>query len=485
MMECPALLAANDIAVWHETADVVVVGFGIAGACAALEARRGGADVLVAERASGGGGASALSSGLFYLGGGTPVQQAVGVEDTPENMYKFLMASTGAPDAELVRTFCAGAVAHFNWLEAQGVTFERSYFKGKAVELNASNEGLCGTGNEKVWPFRDIAAPAARGHRVSRPGQYCGAMATQALIARCQEEGVRVRYDTQATALVEDLAGRIIGVRLRSAGQESYVRARKAVVLATGGFSASQEMMAEFAPHMLENCEALGVPYNDGAGMRLGRSAGGALQAMSGLIATASFYPPAQLIKGVLVNSRGERFVAEDSYHGRTASFIMEQPERKAYLIVDAEIFAYPEITYLGHRLVDGWESIAEMEAGLDLPNGSLQRTMTDYNRNAATGNDPVFFKHPDWVKPLDQGPWAAFDVSFHHSRYLFITLGGLKVNARAEVLSAQGLPIGGLYAAGACASTIPQDGKGYASGLSLGPGSFFGRVAGREAAGA
>ncbi|GLR67471.1 hypothetical protein GCM10010909_21520 [Acidocella aquatica] len=485
MTDCPALLAVNDIADWHETADVVVVGFGIAGACAALEARRGGADVLVAERASGGGGASALSSGLFYLGGGTPVQQAVGVEDTPENMYKFLMASTCAPDAALVRCFCDGAVEHFNWLETQGVTFERSYFKGKTVELNTSNEGLCGTGNEKVWPFRDIAPPAARGHRVSRPGQYCGAMATQALIARCQEEGVRVSYDTQATALVADPAGRIIGVRLRSAGQERHVRARKAVVLATGGFSASQEMMAEFAPQMLENCEALGVPYNDGAGMRLGRSAGGALQAMSGLIATASFYPPAQLIKGILVNSRGERFVAEDSYHGRTASFIMEQPDRKAYLIVDAEIFAYPEITYLGHRLVDGWESTAEMEAGLDLPNGSLQRTMADYSRHAAAGKDPAFFKHPDWVKPLDQGPWAAFDVSFHHSRYLFITLGGLKVNARAEVLSEQGSPIRGLYAAGACASTIPQDGKGYASGLSLGPGSFFGRVAGREAAGA
>jgi succinate dehydrogenase/fumarate reductase flavoprotein subunit len=161
----------------------------------------------------------------------------------------------------------------------------------------------------------------------------------------------------------------------------------------------------------------------------------------------------------------------------------MEQPDQKAYLIVDSETFAYPKITVHGHRLVDGWETIEEMESGLGVPKGSLVATLDAYNRAAEDKLDPQFHKYPDYVQPLTSGPWAAFDVSFDTSSYLFTTLGGLRTNADAQVVTSRGVPVPGLYAAGACASTIPQDGKGYGSGMSLGPGSFFGRVAGRHAA--
>ena len=121
MSHPPEIIRASSIEGWSDTADVIVVGMGIAGACAALEARRAGADVLVIERAGDGGGASALSSGIFYLGGGTAVQKAADYEDTPEAMYDFLMANGISPDAEIVRAFCDNCVAHFDWLEAQGV----------------------------------------------------------------------------------------------------------------------------------------------------------------------------------------------------------------------------------------------------------------------------------------------------------------------------------------------------------------------------
>lgn len=84
---------------WHRSADVVVVGLGMAGTCAALEAHRAGADVLVIERASGGGGASATSEGIFYLGGGTALQTECGYRDDPEEMFKFMRASTSTSDA--------------------------------------------------------------------------------------------------------------------------------------------------------------------------------------------------------------------------------------------------------------------------------------------------------------------------------------------------------------------------------------------------
>ncbi|NMG73646.1 FAD-binding protein [Aromatoleum diolicum] len=483
MKAIPEVIEAARVAHWDDQAGVIVVGYGIAGACAALEARRAGADVLVVERASGGGGASAMSSGIFYLGGGTPVQKAAGYDDTPDEMYKFLMASTNAPDAALVRRFCDDCVEHFDWLEAQGVQFERSYYPGKSVFLNTT-ECLMSTGSEKVWPFRDVARPAPRGHKVARAGDDAGSQAMEALLARCAAEGIRAAYDCQVTGLVMDADGRVVGVRVKRSGEEIHLRARRGVILSTGGFNLNREMLEEHVPQMTGNSEPLGIPYNDGAGIKLGVSAGGATQAMDGVIATASFYPPAQLIKGILVNARGERFVAEDSYHGRTAAHIIEQPEYKAYLILDAEIFAYPELTdYSHHTLVDGWETVEEMEAGLKLPEGSLQRTLAEYNRHAENGVDPLFYKHPEWVKPLNVGPYAAFDVSFNKSTYLFITLGGLKTNVDGEVLTPLGRTVAGLYAAGACVSSIPQNGEGYASGLSLGPGSFFGRCAGRRAA--
>ncbi len=482
MSEQASVVTADSVAEWDETVDVLVVGYGIAGACAALEAQRAGADVLVVERAGGPGGSSILSSGIFYLGGGTALQRDLGHQDDPEEMYKFLLASTNAPDASIVRSYCHGSPAHFDWLEAQGVPFERSYFGGKSVVLTRTT-GLFSTGNEKAWPYREIARPAPRGHKVAGEGEHAGAVGMQAILATCQAEQVPAMVDTRVTALVAGEVSGVVGVRARHEGADFHVRARRGVVLGTGGFNFDPGMLADHVPALAGTSEPLGIPYNDGAGIVLGVSAGAGTQSMGGTIATGSFYPPSGLIKGVLVNLRGERFVAEDSYHGRTAAFIMEQPDQKAYLVVDTATFAYPKIAAHRHTLVDGWETVEEMERALGMPTGALVATLAAYNEHAARGEDPELLKHPDWLVPLTHGPWAAFDVSFDTSSYLFMTLGGLRTDADARVLTPRGRPVPGLYAAGACASTIAQDGKGYASGLSLGPGSFFGRVAGCHAA--
>ena len=476
------LYQARDVQAWQDTTDVLVIGYGIAGACAALEARRAGADVLVLERASGGGGASALSAGIFYLGGGTAVQKAVGLDDDPDNMYNFLMASTNAPDARMVRRFCDDCPEHFAWLEAQGVAFNRTWYREKSV-VPPTSEGLASTGNEKVWPYNILARPVPRGHKVAKEGDGGGAVAMNALIERCGEEGVRTLYDTRVTALIQDEANRIVGARVRIDGDDEYIRARRGVVLAAGGFGMNEQLMDQFVPDLPRTAEPLGIPNNDGDALLLGLAAGSATRAMQGTISTGSFYPPADLIKGILVNRQGERFVAEDSYHGRTAELIAEQPESTAYLIVDEEIFAYPDRMKANFRLVDGWETVEEMEAALALPTGALQRTLEEYNRAAAAGEDPLYHKQAEWLKPLDKGPYAAFDVSYSQVTYVYLTLGGLVTNANAEVLDESGNAIAGFYAAGACVSSIPQDGRGYASGLSLGPGSYYGRVAGQEAA--
>jgi succinate dehydrogenase/fumarate reductase flavoprotein subunit len=470
----------SEIEPWDRTADVVVVGLGVAGACAALEAHRRGVEVLVLERASGGGGASAASEGIFYLGGGTAAQEACGYKDDPDNMFAFMRASTTTPDEASLRLFCDGSSEHLDWLEAQGVPFERRSYTGKAVAVR-TGEGLLSTGNEKVWPFRDIARAVPRGHQSRASAEEKGgAVAMRALLATFAAEGVPVVFDARVTGLVVDDAGRVRGVRYQQDGRERTVEARRGVILAAGSFNLNKAMTDANLPVISRYGQPLGIDTNDGAGVLLGQSVGAVTRGMDGVIATASIYPPAQLIKGVVVNARGERFVAEDSYHGRLAWHIERQPDHLAYLILDEETFAYPEKG--SHKLIDGWDTVEEMESGLGVPPGSLTATLTEYNRDVADGVDRRFRKHPDWLKPL-AGPFAAFDISIPHSDYHYISLGGLVSDQDGRALKADGQPVPGLYAVGACAAHFPQNGAEYASGMSLGPGSFFGRQAGRHAA--
>jgi 3-oxo-5alpha-steroid 4-dehydrogenase len=225
----------------------------------------------------------------------------------------------------------------------------------------------------------------------------------------------------------------------------------------------------------------LGSTYDDGLGIRLGESVGGATEFMDEPFITAPFYPPARLVTGILVNKLGQRFVAEDSYHSRTSSYVMDQPDHAAYLIVDSEHIEHPVFPLA--PFIDGWDTIAEMEAGLGLPAGALEATLGRYNEYAARGEDPDFHKHPDWLEPQSAGPWGAYDLTLGKALYAGFTIGGLATSVDGEVLRDDGSVIGGLFAAGACASNLVQDSKGYNSGTQLGEGSFFGRRAGRRAA--
>ena len=134
-------------------------------------------------------------------------------------------------------------------------------------------------------------------------------------------------------------------------------------------------------------------------------------------------------------------------------------------------------------RFIDGWETVEDMEKALEIPEGKLVATLNRYNENAARGEDPDFHKQPEYLAPQDKGPWGAFDLSLGKAMYSGFTVGGLATTVDGEVLREDGSPIEGLFAAGACASNLAQDGKGYASGTQLGEGSFFGRRAGEHAA--
>jgi 3-oxo-5alpha-steroid 4-dehydrogenase len=460
--------------------DVVVAGFGIAGGCAAVEAAAAGASVLVLERAAVAGGTSAMAGGHFYLGGGTVVQKATGHADSPDEMYAYLMAVTPDPEPDKIRAYADGSAEHCDWLEGLGFEFERSYYPEKAV-IQPQTQGLMYTGNEKVWPFRELAVPAPRGHKVPVPGDTQGAkLVIDLLVRRASELGVQVRYETAVTELLTE-GERVTGVRWRSLEGTGSVRAG-AVVLAAGGFVMNAEMVAEHVPQLSRKPFVLGTSYDDGTAIRLGQSAGGQALHMDQAFITAPFYPPGRLVTGIIVNRDGRRFVAEDSYHSRTSGFVLDQPGGAAFLVVDSEHMEYPEMPLV--PFIDGWETVQDMETALGIPAGNLAATLAAYNAAAARGEDPEFRKHPDWLEPQDRGPWAAFDLTLGKAMYAGFTLGGLRCTVDGQVQREDGSVIAGLYAAGACASNIAQDGKGYSSGTQLGEGSFFGRRAGRHAAG-
>ena len=480
--DIPPEVPASDVTSWSDDVDVLVVGAGMAGVAAAIEAAEANARVLVLDRGGRLSCTSAMAGGHFYLGGGTPCQEAGGFDDTPAEMAKYLSAVSPDCDPEKIRVYTEDSVEHFHWLESLGFEFERSFYPQKAV-MQPGTEGVIFSGNEKVWPFRDIAVPAPRGHQPPVVGDSGGgALVVDLALNRLEELGVEVRFDTGATALVTD-QGSVVGATWKRFGETGAVRAR-AVVLAAGGFVMNPEMVHTDAPALealLERGMALGNTYDDGLGIRLGESVGGVTEHMEGAFLTGPFYPPEGLVSGICVNNHGERFVAEDSYHSRTSAFVFDQPEQKAWLVLDSAHMDEP--AYGLQPLVDGWETIAEMEVGLGVPEGSLARTLDEYNAAAREGDDPAFHKAPEYVTPLDTPPYGAYDLTPGQCFYAGFTCGGLRVDHDGRVLREDRTAVDGLYAAGACASNIAVDGRGYASGTQLGEASYFGRRAGHHAA--
>jgi len=465
---------------WDGTADVVIVGLGAAGAAAAIEARRAGASVLVLERAEAGGGTSALAGGIIYYGGGTPLQTALGYEDSPDNMFKYLMASSGpAADEAKVRLFCDGSVELYDWTVKLGVPFKESFYPG--ISLPLTDDGLLFSGSEQAHPFDKVATPAPRGHKPRAKGDGGGALLMEKLIAGARSEGAEIITGVIAEELIQRASGEVVGVMTYIDGVEHNYLAKKGVVLAAGGFCRNRDMMERYAPIYLGCDTPIGVAGDDGRGIRMGMGAGGDAVRMDSGFCAMPFHPPDKLIQGILVNRHGQRFINEDRYYGDTGNVIVREQHGGAILIVDKDCDV--DSKYARPKDVAKTRSIKEMEERLGLPAPALQNTVELYNRYAAKGEDPLFHKAKKFVKPLDRPPFRALDCSTDAAYYPYFTLGGLHTSPGGEVLNAGGRPIQGLYAAGRTTSGVAA--LGYSSGISIADALFFGRLAGKSAAAA
>ena len=522
---------------WDVEADVVVVGFGAAGASAALEAAAAGCSVIVLDR-FGGGGATALSGGVVYAGGGTPQQRAAGVTDSPEAMSAYLATEVGdVVPAATLREFCDGSVAMLAWLEGHGVPFEGSLCPDK-TSYPTNRHYLYYSGSE--LSAAGVAPPAPRGHRTRGRGTSGGLLYAR-LADAVRATGARVLTQTAARQLVTGPGGRVTGVEclsLRAAPgwvrlahralhrwsvkpylyvpkagrilhrpvtwlERRYARplragAARGVVLAAGGFAANREMMRSHAPAARGGLP-LATPGDDGSGISLGTEAGGATAFLDRVSVWRFLSPPPALLSGVLVDRAGDRICDESRYGAAIGDAIIRHGGR-AWLLVDrvtrAEARRQVRGSTLWFQRLQAWylltsgrvsaRTVAAVatRAGVD-PDG-LAATLAAYNAAAhnPAADDP-FGKPAAVRRAQDQPPYSLIDCSVRPRLFYpapVLTLGGLVVSPESgQVLRPDGSPVDGLYAAGRTAAGLCS--RSYVSGLSLADCIFSGRRAGHHAA--
>ncbi len=223
---------------WDREADVVVVGFGGAGACAALQAKEGGADVVLIDR-FGGGGTTSYSGGVIYAGA-TRFQKAAGFDDTVDNMYAYLAMEVGeAVRPETLRRYCEGSAADLDWLIGHGVKYDSAAYLEK-VTYPPEGKYLYYSGNEKSPAFAEKTPPAPRGHRAVGPG-FGGVHYIAALREAIERHRIGLITHARVTDLVVDDAGTIVGVQVLELSNEAH--------------SAQQRLYERVSPY---------VPHNHG-----------------------------------------------------------------------------------------------------------------------------------------------------------------------------------------------------------------------------
>ena len=472
--------SAAEVRHWDAETDVLIAGSGVAGMAAAIEARRSGAEVLLLEQLSISGGASAMSGGVSYLGGGTALQKALGFEDSAEDMYRYIMGAGPAyPHADKVQLYCEESAAHFDWLVELGVPYTRSFTEKKGLPFGT--DSLYFSGNETVHPWRELARPIPRGHKPGVP-DHGGWKLMEVLTAAALGLGAQLQLGTGVQQLVQESDGRISGILAEKEGQKKFVRARRGVVLACGGFVQNRDMVRLYAPELAALSTPWGSAGDLGLGILMGMGAGGAVIRMNQALITVPLYQPDHVLRGIVVNRYAQRFMPEDAYHCFLGDRVAVQQGRQAYLVTDADSsYVQPD-----HRVIPmgAADTIAGIEALAGFAPGALQSTVAYYNEHARQGRDPLLHKAPKFIAPLVRPPFRAYDLNLVRGFCPHLTFGGLHTRRSGQVVNVWGEEIPGLYAAGRTASGLP--GSPYiASGISVGDAAFFGRRAGQHAAGA
>jgi len=413
-------------AVKDESCDIVIIGAGGAGMVASIEAAQKGAKVILLEKMGVTGGNTTSATGGMNAAE-TSVQKKLGIEDTKDQFYEDTMkGGYNKNDASLVRNLVEKAAETVDWL------------MGIGVDLSDVGK-MAGSTNKRTHRPQGGAAVGAH------------------MVPVLEDAAVKAKVDLRKNSKVVDVLkedGKAAGVVVETNGEKYTIKA-KAVIIATGGFGASPEMVIKYKPEL----EGFGTTNHKGAtgdAFAWIEKFNGQLTQMDEIQTHPTVVPGnglmiTEAVRGngaIMVNREGKRFGSEMATRDVMSKAILNQTGKTAYLVFDTSVRKSLKAIegYVKQGLLTEGETPEALAEKLGIPAADFADTIKKYNDIQASGNDAEFGrKASEMPRALAEGPYFAVEVgpAIHH------TMGGIKINTKAEVLDKNNNVIPGLYAAG------------------------------------
>lgn len=458
---------------WDKEADVVIVGAGGSGLAAAIEAVTSGASVLVLEKAEKAGGTTAVCGGIIQASATDFQKERTSFkDDNPEKHYQvWVKSGEGTVDEALIKDLAFGAPENIKWLTNFGIKFKDIY-------------GHCHV------PYIEESLYADRLHSIDGGGKALADL----LLKTATEKGVAVEYQTEVTKLLTNASGEVTGVSAKKGGAELKIKAKKGVILASGGIDQNVQLAKELNPQhywALTTQQTLVSKTNTADGIRMGMDLGAAvftggtidisLKTRAGLGNNSPMFP------SFYVNKKGRRFVCEDTTYAFNFRAIFQQEKEwgsPTYTIFGKSSLAVKGAPWTEETVkkdieskvvisADTIEALAE-KIGVDAAN--LANTLKAWNADMKNKKDTQF-ERKTGLEPIS-GPFYAFK----NTTMNLGSIGGLKINVDTQVINANGKPIPRLYAVGM--NSAGWIGPYYpGSGTAIAGCMHWGRKAGRHAA--
>jgi flavocytochrome c len=466
---------------WDKTADVVVVGGGGAGLFAALSAAESGANVLLLEKAP-----NLMLSTSAICGGGvsaaeTKVERDYNLTDSKKLfMEELIKAGDSKNDPEILDVFVENAAYTVDWFYDKGVKFFPRGYPGFSVNRQHSN--MSSSGREYI----------------------------EVLTKELEKNNVPILFETPATRLfVHPETGEVAGVEASQGDSKITVKARKAVILTTGGYAGSYVTIDRFLIPF-KGALTCASPTGTGDGFLMANKIGATVTHMGygavyayglptdpkrrrGVVSRA--YEMAAVYGAIIVNKNGKRFVREETSPTGVALKLVEQPEQTLYVVGDKPMMdawlqtKMPGVIGWTHNMVnkeaveqkvfissaDSLDALAS-KTGMNAEN--LKKTVSLHNGYVDAGVDPEFARaKANLRKKIETPPFYALSGR----PIALASTGGLKIDKNMRVLDPYLVPIPRLYAAGEIIGGL--HGQQYLGGCGFGSALTFGRLAGAAAA--
>ena len=438
--------------------DVVIIGAGGAGLSAAVAARESGANVIVLEKMPIVGGNTNYATGGLNASE-TSIQEKMGISDSnAQYIEDTMVGGKNINDLALVTEMVEKSAETVDWL----------------IKLGAD--------------LTDVGKMAgSTNSRTHRPtgGAAVGAHLSAALEKAAKSVGADVRLNQEVTKIINE-NGKAVGVVVSTKDGEYTIKA-KAVIVATGGFGANPTLVESYKPEL----KGFGTTNHAGAtgdALTWAKDFNAALTDIEQIQTHPTVVPVKNLmiteaVRGngaIMINRDGNRFCTEMATRDVMSAAILEQTGGTAYLMFDTSIRKSLKAieTYASQGLLTEGATVAELAKKLGIPEAALEKTVSDYNSYVANGNDPDFGrKASEMPRALVEGPYYVVEVgpAIHH------TMGGLKINTKAEVIDTNGNVIPALYAAGEVTGGI--HGANRLGGNAVADITVFGKIAGEQAA--